>query len=106
MKIDFLDLSKKSLEQTDILVKQFGSQLTGSDSCQKVAEKLAISLSDFCDETKIEDFNVHPATFSFYVKLLSIMFFLGCISLYLKSNWVILPLIGLFLGIIIMIIIF
>jgi len=106
MKIDFSDLSKKSLDQTNKLVKQFGPRLTGSESCQKVAEKLAHSLSEFCDETKTEDFNVHPDSFSFYVKILPIMFFLGCILLYLKSYWVILPLIGLLLGIIIMIIIF
>jgi len=106
MEIDFSDLSKKSLEQTDILIQQFGPRLTGSDSCHKVAEELALSLSEFCDETKIEDFNVYPDSFSFYVQLLPIMFFLGGILLYLKSYWVILPLIGLLLGIIMMIYIF
>ncbi len=106
MKINFSDLSTKSLEQTDSFIQQFGPRLTGSDSCQKVAEELALSLSEFCDKTKIEDFNVHPDSFSFYVKLLPIMFFLCSILLYLKSYWVILPLIGLLLGIIMMIFIF
>ena len=94
MEIDFSGLSKKSLEQTDDFIKQFGPRLTGSDSCQKVAEELALNLSEFCDKTKIEDFNVHPDSFSFYVKLLPIMFFLSWILLYLKSYWVIMPLIG------------
>ncbi len=106
MEIDFSDLSKKSLEQTDILIQQFGPRLTGSDSCQQVAEELALSLSEFCDETKIEDFNVYPDSFSFYVKFLPIMFFLSGILLYLNSYWVILPLVGLLLGIIMMIYIF
>ena len=73
MEIDFSDLSKKSLEQTDIFIEQFSPILTGSDSCQKVAENLALSLSEFCDKTKIEDFNVHPDSFSFYVKLIPII---------------------------------
>ncbi|QEE17699.1 M28 family metallopeptidase [Promethearchaeum syntrophicum] len=106
MQIDFSGLAKKSLEQTDEFIRQFGPRLTGSDSCQKVAEKIALSLSEFCDKTKIEDFNVHPDSFSFYIKILPIMFFLSLFLLYLKSYWVILSLIGLLFGIIMMVIIF
>ena len=106
MIIDFFNISKKSLEQTDKLIQKYGPRLAGSDSCQEVAKELEFSLSKFCDKTKIEDFSVHPDSFTFYTKLLPIMFFLGFILLYLRSYWVILPLIGLFLGLLMMIFIF
>jgi hypothetical protein len=42
MEIDFLNLSKKSLEQTESFIQQYGPRLTGSESCQKVAENWLI----------------------------------------------------------------
>ncbi len=104
--VDFSELTKKSLDRTDELIQKYGPRLAGTNSCHKVGEELAHTLSNFCDKSQIENFAVHPDSFSFYIRFLATMYFLGGILLYLKSYWVIIPFIGLIVGIIMMISIF
>lgn len=104
--IDFTELSKNSLRQTDELIQEFGPRLAGTESCQRVGEKLGNMLSEFCNVSKIEDIEIHPESFSFYIKFLPVMYALGGLFFYLESYWIIIPLIGMILGIFMMISIF
>ncbi|UYP44240.1 hypothetical protein NEF87_000525 [Candidatus Lokiarchaeum ossiferum] len=104
--MDFTELAKNSLKHTDELIHEFGPRLAGTKQCQKVGEKLGQILSEFCDESSVEDIEIHPESFSFYIKFLPLMYAVGSLFFYLRSNWIIVPLIGMIFGIFMMISIF
>lgn len=104
--LDFKEISQKCLNETDKIITDFGPRLAGSDSCKKTANYIYNTLSEYCDEVHKEEFIIHPASFSFYIKFLPIMFVLGSLLFFLHSQLVIIPLIGLLLGLFMMIIIF
>ncbi|WP_371804842.1 M28 family metallopeptidase [Candidatus Lokiarchaeum ossiferum] len=104
--MDFTELAKNSLKNTDELIHEFGPRLAGTKQCQKVGDKLGQILSEFCDESNVEDIEIHPESFSFYIKFLPLMYALGSLFFYLRSNWIIIPLIGMIFGIFMMISIF
>ncbi|WP_457557535.1 M28 family metallopeptidase [Candidatus Harpocratesius sp.] len=99
-------LAKKSLEETNSIIQQFGPRLNGTEPCHKAANYLFQKLNSFCDEAKIENFKFHPGSFIFYIRFNSVMYSIGVILFYFKSKWVIFPLVGLFMGIFMMISIF
>ena len=89
------------LQFTGEIIDKFGPRLTGDQSTKKAADLLKDEFGKYCDSTELQEFDVHPKAFLGWIKLLTILYTISVILL-----WIDLPLIaaiGITIGIIIMV---
>ncbi|NLJ46297.1 MAG: M28 family peptidase, partial [Treponema sp.] len=101
--IDFDSLAQKVLEETDRLVRRYGSRLAGSEAGRAVARELADRMEGFCDRVRMEEFEARPASFYAYTKILPCAYVLGLGALFLDRGLYLLPALGIAFGIALMV---
>ena len=89
------------LQYTGKIIDKFGPRLSGDPSTKKTAEFLKDEFGKYCDSTEVQEFDVHPNTFLGWIKLLTIIFTIDIILLWL--NQPLIAAITITIGIIIMV---
>jgi len=98
---DIKDISKRSFELTERIIKETGPRLAGTEQSLKAAKILHKELEVFCDKTDLEEFTVHKGAFLGWIKILVTSYLLSLLFVWLE-----LPIIAFiltFLSIIIMV---
>jgi len=81
--MDIPRIARECIEETAALIDRFGPRLAGGEASRATAEALAASLEGRCDSVKLEGFDVHPASFYSYTKILPVFYALGLAGLFL-----------------------
>jgi len=88
------DMRKSAFNQADKIIKEKGPRLAGSKACTEAGQMLQSSLDSFCDQTRLDQFNIHQGAFLGWIKILVIAYILSVVLL-----WFNLPLIALILSV-------
>jgi aminopeptidase YwaD len=100
--MDIPKVARECINETAELIRRFGPRLAGSEASRDTARALAEGLAGHCDSVLLESFDVHPASFYSYTKILPILYALGGIALFLPRPLALIPAIGLAVGFLIM----
>lgn len=92
-------LAFTSLQETDDLIQKVGPRLAGSPSCHSAAQVLHTKMQDFCDESRIEGFPMHPTAFLGFTKALPVLYILAFLSWRFFSLPILIPVCFLFVGV-------
>ena len=63
-------LADSALKETQRLIDEFGSRLTGSSSCKKCAIEIDKRINEYCDFSSIQEFNHKGIAYSFWIKFI------------------------------------
>lgn len=91
-KLQAAKMASQALRMVGDIIGNFGSRLTGSESCLKAADVLARELEPFCDRVERERFTVRPKAFLGWIRILVAIY-----PVALLFAWVSLPLLSLVL---------
>jgi aminopeptidase YwaD len=100
--MDVPKAARECIEETADLIRRFGPRLAGGDASRDAAAALAESLDGSCDSALLEGFDVHPASFYSYTKILPIAYALGIVALFLPPPLALVPALGLLAGMVVM----
>ena len=100
--MDVPKAARECIEETADLIRRFGPRLAGGDASRNAAQALAEGLAGSCDSVLLEGFDVHPASFYSYTKMLPIAYAVGIVALFLPRPLAIVPALGLVAGMVVM----
>ena len=92
-KINYDDVND-TLSMTKDIIKKYGPRLTGTKSTKLAAQNIRGLLSEHCDISKIEKFNVHRESFMAFMKIFAFSFVISSFFFFLGGIWTILAVIG------------
>ncbi|MHA1721065.1 MAG: M28 family peptidase [Promethearchaeota archaeon] len=87
-----------SLLMTKDIIEKYGPRLTGTKSTKLAAENIHKLLSEACDYSKIEKFEVRRESFLAFMKIFAISFTISSIFFFLGGFWTIFAVIGFSFG--------
>ncbi|MEM6800313.1 MAG: M28 family peptidase [Bacteroidota bacterium] len=83
------------LKLTKHVSERWKSRLTGSESCLESGKYLAEEMSNYCEKVERQEFEVHPAAFLGYIRILVALYPIALFALWQEHFWLLL-IIGLF----------
>jgi aminopeptidase YwaD len=89
--MDIPKAARECIGETAALIDRLGPRLAGSPASRDAARALVEGLAGHCDSARLEGFDVHPAAFYSYTKILPIAYALGAIALFLPRAIAIVP---------------
>lgn len=88
-KLQAARMSVQALRMVEDLIERFGSRLTGSVSCLRVADELARELDNSCDRVSKEQFSLNPGAFLGWIRILVALY-----PVALLFAWISIPLVS------------
>ncbi|MDE6614631.1 MAG: hypothetical protein K2K24_03890, partial [Clostridia bacterium] len=68
------------MEEITNVIKTCGKRLPGSEGEKKAVEYMAETLKEYSDDVKIEPFELHPATFFYWVAFMVTLVLMAMVS--------------------------
>jgi len=68
------------MEEITTIIKTCGKRLPGSDGEKNAVDYMAKTLDKYCDEVKIEPFELHPATFFYWIHIMVTIVLMAMVS--------------------------
>jgi len=76
-----------TLSMTKDIIDKYGPRLTGTESTKQAAENIHELLSEHCDSSKIEKFEVRRESFLAFMKIFAVSFVISSIFFFLGGIW-------------------
>lgn len=68
------------MEEITTVIKTCGKRLPGSEGEKAAIDYMADTLREYCDDVKIEPFDVHPKAFFYWIRIMVTMVLLGFVA--------------------------
>lgn len=88
------NIREKAFDLTEEIIKSTGPRLAGTKEAKQAAEIIKTKISQYADETKIEEFNLHKGAFLGWIRILVASYIIAIALL-----WFNLPIISLILAV-------
>lgn len=85
-KPDLTSMTNSAMTFTQEVTERWRSRIAGSEACLACGDHLKTRFDAFCDQTRTQTFEVHPAAFLGYIRVNIVLFVLALIALY--GRWV------------------
>lgn len=87
---DLKYLARESLDLTRRVIDTCGPRLAGSSACKKSANILLEELRTHCDDVHLEEIEIHPQSFLFFMKFFAMTYVVALIFMFI-GGWLIYP---------------
>ncbi len=74
-------MTQSAMSLTEEVTTKWSSRLAGSEACLAAGAYLEKEFSKFCDRSRMEEFDVHPAAFLGYIRINVALYVLGLVAL-------------------------
>lgn len=79
-------MTEDAIEFTREVTTRWSSRLTGSQDCLACGDYLKLTLSEFCDQTETQEFDVRPGSFLGYIRINVVLFLIAVVALWLDQR--------------------
>ena len=87
-KMDANKYGQAAIDMTAKIIDLYGPRLCGSESGHKAADYLKKEFAECCDDAKVEEFKCHPDAFLGWVKMMDVVYVIGCILCWLNLPFI------------------